>query len=79
VFSQTSASVQHTDDKGRATLEVLGGIEESVRAWKEFDADFGKPWIDWKRWRADAKLTRGNGDSKLEIKFREWRRNGDWK
>jgi hypothetical protein len=80
VFSQSSASVEHTDNEGRATLEVLGNIDESMRAWKEFDTDGGKkPWLDWKRWREDSDVVPGTGDSHLEIKFREWKRNGDWK
>lgn len=66
MFSQTSTSVQQIDSEGRATLEILSAIEEPVRTWREFDTDGGKPWIDWKRWRADVKLTRGNGDSKAE-------------
>jgi hypothetical protein len=80
VFSKSSASVQHTDDRGNATLDVLEGVEESVQAWKEFDTgEGGKPWVDWKRWRAEVKLEPGTEDSNVKVVFREWKRNRDWK
>jgi len=77
VFGQSSASVLQTDDEGNATLVVMSGINESVRAWKEFETG-SKPWSDWKRWRADEKVSKGSDDVRVEIVFREWKLNGEW-
>ena len=73
-----SSSVEHTDANGRVLLSTLSGQDETITAWQEFDTEEGrKPWIDWKRWVAKAKLPGKSGDAKIEVRFETWVRNGD--
>jgi len=78
VFSK-AGSVEQTNRDGRVTVSVLSGVDTSIEAWQEFDTGNGtKPWVDWKRWRAAMPVPGKTGDVVLEIRFVNWRRNGDW-